>query len=431
MIDPFPHFLTGPRKALLYARIALHVAAHYAARPAFFGFNPLRYLHFLWRALRLLLVFRHNKAVRVRGGWKLHLYLPAWPSHAFFRAVESKLLRRPPGPVTVVYSMTKACSYHCAHCYQRRDGSADLPEAALLAVARAVREAGTSMFDIEGGEPLLRFERLLTLVRELGPGVEVWVNTTGAGLRDGMLEALREAGLFGLMVSIHSPDAAAHDALTGIAGSFETACAAIRHCRALGLAAAANSVLSEDELRAGKLDDLMLLARELDCDFVQLIHPKAAGLWLGREEGMQRDAALLEEVRRQHILYNSRRRADFPSLAAQVFEEAPNVLGCTAGAIDRFYVNAHGEVQPCEFLNVSFGNAAKEPFDAILARMRAAFPEPCTDWLCCTQAPEIARAIEARGGRTPLPWPATRELVKDWRRGAPTPIYRRLGIYKP
>lgn len=425
------HFLTGFGKALLYARIALHVTLRYATRPAAFAYNPLRYFHFLGRALCLLLVFRHNKVVRVRGGWKLHLYLPAWPGEAFFRAVESKLLRRPPGPVTVVYSMTKACAYHCAHCYQRRDGGADLPEATLLALARAVREAGTSMFDIEGGEPFLRFERLLALVRELGPGVEVWVNTTGADLKDGMLEALRDAGLCGLMVSIHSPDAATHDALTGIAGSFATACAAIRACRALGLAAAANSVLAEDELRAGRLGDLMLLARELDCDFVQLIHPKAAGLWLGREEGMQRDAALIEAIRRQHLLYNSRRRADFPALAAQVFEEAPRVLGCTAGAVDRFYVNAHGEVQPCEFLNVSFGNAATEPFPEILARMRAAFPEPGVDWLCCTQAASIAGAIAAQGGQTPLPWPATRDLVQTWRRGEPTPIYRRLGIYRP
>ena len=31
---------------------------------------------------------------------------------------------------------------------------------------------------------------------------------------------------------------------------------------------------------------------------------------------------------------------------------------------------------------------------------------------------------------TPLRWEHTRELVEQWDRGEPTPIYRRLGIYK-
>ena len=328
--------------------------------------------------------------------------------------------------------MTKACSYRCEHCYQKLDSGPDISDEALLEIARRVRDAGTSMFDIEGGEPLLRFERLLKLVRSLGPGVETWVNTTGGGLRPGMLESLREAGMFGIMVSLHSPDANVHDALTGVAGSFAVACNAIRQCRALGMAAAANSVLSEEELRAGHLANLMDLARQLDCDFVQLIHPKAAGLWLGRREQMQNDPELVTKVRRQHLFYNSHSQHDYPSLAAQVFEEAPGVLGCTAGAIDRFYVNAHGEVQPCEFLNISFGNATREPFEEILARMRAAFPEPCTDWLCCAQASAIAEHIAKLATRqTPLPWPLTRELVVSWNRGTPTPVYRALGIYRP
>lgn len=426
------HFVTGPAKGWLYTRIAARVAAHYAVRPALWGWNPLAYLRLLRRALRLLLIFRHNKPVRVRGGWKLHLYLPAYPGRPFFRSIESKLLRRPPGPVTVVFSMTKACAYRCTHCYQRLDAGADLPEERLLALARAVREAGTTLFDIEGGEPLLRFERTLRLVRELGPGVEAWINTTGDGLKDGMLEQLRDAGLFGLMVSIHSPDPAVHDALTHVPGSFDTACEVIRKCRALGLVAAANSVLAEDELRAGGLDALMELARSLDCDFVQLIHPKPAGLWLHASPPMQADPALLEHIRREHLRFNGRGCRDYPSLAAQVFEEAPHVLGCTAGAVDRFYVNAHGEVQPCEFLNISFGNATQEPFETVFARMRRAFPEPCVDWLCCTQAGAIARHLAAIGrDQTPLPWPETEKLIAEWRRGEPTPVYRRLGIYKP
>ena len=93
---------TGVTKALLYARIALHVAGRYGVRPRVFGWNPVRYAAFLRRALRLLLAFRHDKPVWTPQGWKLHLYVPAYPTVAFFHTMEAKLINRPPGPTTVV-----------------------------------------------------------------------------------------------------------------------------------------------------------------------------------------------------------------------------------------------------------------------------------------------------------------------------------------
>ncbi len=107
------------------------------------------------------------------------------------------------------------------------------------------------------------------------------------------------------------------------------------------------------------------------------------------------------------------------------------MAGCTAGGIDRFYVNAHGEVQPCEFLNLSFGNVQEEPFETIFQRMRAAFPAPCSDWLCCTQATAIHTAFQAHGtSQTPLPYRVTQPLVEEWDRGTATRVYEDLGIYR-
>ncbi|MCX6826417.1 MAG: hypothetical protein NTV06_03990, partial [candidate division Zixibacteria bacterium] len=106
-------FITGFKKLLLYKRIALHVACVYALKPKSFHWSPIAYVRFLARALRLLLIFRHHKAVRVFNGYKIDLYLPAYPSRSFFYALEGKLLKYPPRPVTVVFSMTKVCAYKC------------------------------------------------------------------------------------------------------------------------------------------------------------------------------------------------------------------------------------------------------------------------------------------------------------------------------
>ena len=347
---------TGGAKALLYMRIALHVAAHYGIRPQVFGWSPLRYLHFLRRALILLLAFRHDKPIKTAQGWKLHLYVPGYPGPAFFHTIQAKLLTEPPGPISAVYSMTKACRYRCPHCYQRKDRGADLEEARLCNTARELVDRGVAFFDIEGGEPFMRYQRLLTLIRALDERTEIWVNTTGDGATRERLAELREAGVAGLFISVHSPDAAVHDAFCNVEGAFDKACRCAREARKAGLAVAFNSVLGEEELRRGKLPELMALADGLDCHFIQLIHPKPSGGWLGRKEEMQEDEEILGQVREAHLHYNSSASPYVTALAAQAFEEQAQVLGCTAGAIDRFYVNANGELQPCEFLNISIIN---------------------------------------------------------------------------
>ena len=148
------NFLIGWRKWLLFARVSAHVALHFALE-MLRGRMPLRdYPRLLVRAGLFLNALRHNKVVKRGRLYKLQLYVPAYPSRAFFHTL-AKLHRPEPGPVSVVLSMTRACTYRCAHCYQNRDRGTDLDTGLLVKTARAMQDAGVSMFDIEGGEPLL------------------------------------------------------------------------------------------------------------------------------------------------------------------------------------------------------------------------------------------------------------------------------------
>ena len=422
MLRRLPHYA-------LFAVIALHVAGRYA-----FRLTPRDYFAFLRRAAVLLWTFRHNRSVKTTQGRKLQLYLPAWPSPVFFTALENELLRKPPAPTSVVLSMTRACAYKCPHCYQKRERGADLDLDPLLRTLDAMLAAGVSFFNIEGGEPFLRYDRLLAALDRLNGRAEIWVNTTGDGASEKKLEELRQRGLAGIMVSLHSPLAAAHDAFTGVPGSFDRARDTMRRAKSLGLGVAVNSVLAEQEIRSGGLESLMLLARDSGADYVQLIHPKPCGGWLETAEPMQTDASLLRFIESQHILYNGPEKAGYPSLAAQVFEEGASGVGCTAGGVDRFYLTAGGEVQPCEFLQISFGNVADEPFADIFSRMRQAYAVPRTGWPCCAQSGAIASFMRAHGiAATPLPWPHTRRFLAEHaaNSGKETPLYATLGIYKP
>lgn len=409
-------FITGIPKAWFYLRMSLACAWRFRS------FRVLR------KAAKFTGIFFKHKLLRLPSGeYKLDFYMPRYPSEAFFRAMEDKLICSPPRPVSVVLSMTRACSYKCPHCYQSRDRADELPLPKLLETVRKLRRFGVAAWAVEGGEPLLKFERLEAVLNEIA-GLEVWVNSTGFSATPEKTARLAELKVTGVMTSIHSVDPAAHDGFTGVPGSWERALNFLRDCREAGMLTGFNTVLSDEEIVAGGIDTIMELAEKHDCDYIQLIHPKPSGKWLGRDfdSALSRKAA--DMACAAQVRYNSAREKHAPILTAQVFEESPEMLGCCCGGIDRFYIGAAGDVQPCEFVNISFGNLNEVPFEVAYERMRRAFPVPCCEWICRTRAAEIAAA--AAGGVLPLPWTLTEKLAAGWKTGTPTPVYQRMGIYK-
>ena len=418
--------ISGLRKRLLYVRVALHVATAFLFKALGRSMPFSRYFPFLRRAWLFLRTIRHSKVVKLKGTYKLHLYLPAYPTPAFFRSLD-KLHSDNPPPVTVVLSMTRACRYNCPHCYQKHDSGQELELSKLIETAREMQRIGVTMFDIEGGEPLLRFERLEALLSALDETCEPWINTTGDGLTEEKLARLKQLGLAGAMVSLHSPVEKHHDEFTGVKGSFQTALRALKSFSDAGMHAVVNCCPSPESVAYGELEHIFHIAHDANCSFVQVIHGKAAGGWLETDPNRYNEA--FDILKQTHLRYNSCEKMQFLAASVQVFEVFKGVLGCTAGAIDRFYVGAEGEVQPCEFLNISFGSVADEPFMEIYRRMRQYFPCGRTEWLCCTKAREIAQAIAENGGSTPLEREQTERLVSNWDKYEPTPLYRKLGIY--
>lgn len=425
-----PQFITGPAKIILYLRLILDVWLHCTGlflRGKVGG--PIQYLKLLRNLLLLLKVVSANKVVKIGDLYKLQLYLPAWPSPAFYESIQ-KFIRPDPGPLTVVYSMTKACGYKCPHCYQRNDGGKDLDPELLHKAARDMQKAGVTMFDIEGGEPLLRFERLLALLEQFDGKREIWVNTTGHTLDKDKAQKMKDAGVFGVMISLHTPDPASYEEFTGVPGSFEYAREAARLFNEVGITVVINHCPSAGMLDDGGTVKVLETATEWGCSFVQVIHGKSAGAWLGRSE----DIHLKEQYRKLeelHVSWNSdNEHKNKVAASVQVFEESEAHFGCTAGGIDRFYLNAHGEVQPCEFLNISFGNVQTDDFKTIFGRMRSYFRKPGTHWLCCTLAEPIHKLMKEKNlTETPLTWEHTKELLQNWEKGPETKLYKDMDLY--
>jgi MoaA/NifB/PqqE/SkfB family radical SAM enzyme len=56
--------------------------------------------------------------------------------------------------------------------------------------------------------------------------------------------------------------------------------------------------------------------------------------------------------------------------------ESKNKMGCCMGGLSHFYIDCKGNVNPCVFLPVTFGNILRNQFEDIYVRMRSVFPKP-------------------------------------------------------
>lgn len=408
-------FITGFPKLLFYARMSLVCAWRFHS------------ISVLVKAAKFTKIFYKHKLLRLPSGeYKLDFYMPRYPSEAFFIAMADKLLRTPPRPVSVVFSITKACSYKCPHCYQMHDSAEEMSLQKLVGTVRTIRDFGVVAWAVEGGEPLLKFERLEAVLAEI-QGLEVWVNSNGLSATPEKVVRLAELQVTGVMSSIHSVNPDTHDQFTGVPGSWQCAIEFLRECQNAGMLVGFNTCLSDENIIAGGIDEIMNLAKQHNFDYIQLIHPKSCGGWMGKPV----DSALSEKAVRiacaAQVKYNSALEKHSPILTAQVFEESPGMLGCCCGGIDRFYVGAAGDVQPCEFVNLSFGNLNEVSFETAYERMRQTFAVPCVEWTCCIRAEEIAQ----NAGKTlPIPWEQTEKIVSSWQSGTPTPVYEEMGIYR-
>lgn len=419
--------LSGFHKSLFILEIKLHVAFHF-----FLVFLNDRKLWKLIQTLRRLNYFigkiAHNKFARVGENIRLDMYVPGFPSRAFYTACHKFAVFGEKLPCAVaLVSVTSACTYHCAHCYQRLDIGRDVALDKLIAAVKYLQDSGVAFFNIEGGEPFLTYDRLLALCRQIDSRSEIWINSTGYGITKERLLDLKKTSLSVIMFSLHSYDESKLNAFMGVPDAWQNMVKAIALCHETGIAVAFNSCLPLEDFKNGSFEKLMQQAKDFGAVLIQLIKPKPSGAWLasGAEEYTAEDFRLIRDKVNKYNLQED--YADFPAISAQIMEEDPDMFGCTAGGTDRLYINAKGDVQPCEFLNISFGNIVEEDIGVIYQRMREVFAVPQTCISCEKYAGDIYRLYHDNNlTQLPLPKELTKLLCDKMERHSPTKLYKKI-----
>jgi MoaA/NifB/PqqE/SkfB family radical SAM enzyme len=420
---------TGISKNLLSFKIKLYTFIYFTGQLIRGRIKPGYFFRVLKRLLFFLSYMRNNKYSKIGKRLKIHLYLPGFPSRAFYHAC-SKVLefdKKMPG-ISVLISVTSACRYKCPHCYQKHDKGKDMDINVLIKTVKKLQDKGVAFLNIEGGEPFLVFDRLKKVCDAIDERSEILINSTGDGMTfENLSELKKNKNIIGIMFSLHTDKPEDMNRFTGVENAWENLEKGIELCHKVGLAVTFNTCLLRESFYNGTFENIMKVAKDFNGSMLQLIKPKPAGGWLesGIEDFSKEDIKHITDKVHKYNLAKSHR--DYTFISPMIIEESAEVFGCTAGGTDRFYINAKGDLQACEFLNISFGNIQTDDFDVIYEKMRKVFEKPCQTWLCEKHSRQILKLKETNNlSSLPLTPEISKQIYENWDRTDFTEFYQKL-----
>jgi MoaA/NifB/PqqE/SkfB family radical SAM enzyme len=325
---------------------------------------PIRQLWKLYRSFKNERPHWFNNQVRI------NTFFPPYPSVSYDRFFKI-IIERKRVPYQAYVAMTSACPYRCPHCSYGRRSTSQLPTNHILKMIRDLKSLGGAIIGFTGGEPLLHKD-LEVCVAAAAPQLTTVLFTTGYHLDAERAQKLAQAGIGTVVISLESTNPKYHDIVRGKSESYEEALAAIQICTDTGIYTAIETIGTREKIQTGELDDIYELGRRLHVGEIRILSPVAAGLWAGHPEVMLQPEEL-DVLKKFHIRHN--RSSEGPCVASSAYIESELMFGCNGG-YHHLYVDAAGEVSPCDLTPLSFGNITTEPLQAIWERMGHYFPKP-------------------------------------------------------
>jgi len=420
---------TGNKKGIINLQIKIYALIYFTYRFFRGEIKRKHYFRFLKRLLFFLSKMHHNKYVKIGKKMKINLYVPAFPSMAFFVACRkvNEFHKKMPC-VSALVSITSACRFQCNHCYQKYDIGKDLDINILISTLKIIQDKGIAFFNIEGGEPFLVSDKLISVCEAIDNRSEILINSTGDGMTYENLHELRKnKNIIGIMFSLHTDKAEDLNQFMGRPDAWEKLENGINLCHEAGFAVMFNTCLQPIAFKDGSFEKILNQALKFNGSILQLIKPKPAGGWLesGAATFAESDINLVHNKVNTYNLSKSYR--DFPYIASMFKEEDSSLFGCTAGGTDRFYLNAKGDIQPCEFLNISFGNLKDQDFTSIYSKMRDVFETPGNCLLCEKYSQKILQIYKENNLQTlPLPCDLSESIYSNWERGEASDFYKKI-----
>jgi len=254
---------------------------------------------------------------------------------------------RPAGPRWLLAELTYRCPLHCVFCYNPTDFARtgpELPTDVWLRVLREARALGAVQLGLSGGEPLSR-DDLETIVGE-GHRLGFYSNliTSGIGLTETRIQALKRAGLDHIQLSFQDSIREVNDFLSSTR-TFELKSKVAALIKRYEYPMVLNVVLHR--LNIDHVEQILEMAQSMQADYVELANTQYYGwAWHNRERLLPSRAQLehAEAVTQRFRERNRRMKIFF--VVPDYFENRPKA--CMNGLGSVFLtVSPDGTALPC------------------------------------------------------------------------------------
>lgn len=313
------------------------------------------------------------KPIDLDGNLIIHSHLPPLNSKAYSRFVTEHLLRQSAGPSHAQIGLTNACPQNCLYCYNKNRRGQTMATAEILELIRRLKKMGVVWLGFTGGEPLLNKD-IIEILESAGDDVTLKLFTTGCTLTKQLAADLRRAGLVYVSVSLDHWQERKHDEARRYPGAFQTALKAIEIFKGLGnVHLSVSSVLSRDMIRNGQVEEFLqfLIDLEVHEAWLSEAKPSVAAYW-------HKELVITEEERLKVCqLQDQYNQMGTITVNYLGHFEGREHFGCNAGH-KMVYVDAFGELSPCVFTPMTFGNIREKSIETLFADMKRCFPSEGT-----------------------------------------------------
>jgi pyrroloquinoline quinone biosynthesis protein E len=192
---------------------------------------------------------------------------------------------RPGPPLWLLLELTYRCPLHCAFCYNPTDfarSAAELDTADWLRVLREARALGAVQLGLSGGEPLTRADLEPIVAEAHRLGFYTNLITSGVGLTETRLQALKQAGLDHIQLSFQDSTQQMNDFLSSTR-TFELKSKVAALIKKYDYPMVLNVVLHR--LNIDHVEHILEMALRLGADYVELANTQYYGwAWHNREQ---------------------------------------------------------------------------------------------------------------------------------------------------
>ncbi len=265
----------------------------------------------------------------------------------------------------VEFALTYDCVARCEHCSTAflRAKKPDRPPlnlAQIKDVAAQCLDLGALNINLTGGEALLRPD-LPEIVAACKPrSTVVSLASNGWLIDESTAGDIASWGVSIVTMSMDSADPKTHDTRRNLPGSFERLMKATDYLQAAGVEVFLNTILTRQNMADGDMEEMVRLAGDKGATLTVNLACEVGG-W------QESDVHPLNEHTKYHrsLMENPHVRWEGSS---NYFRE-----GCPAG-LEKVYISPYGDVMPCNFIHLSYGNLQQYPLALI---WRKVLDDPC------------------------------------------------------